>query len=51
MGWQHELTEKSLQVLASISPTATVGLTTSAPNVLAAVTQPEADTPSVKENF
>ncbi len=42
--------KKSLRVLAGITLAATVGLTAAAPNVLA-VTQPEADTPLVKENL
>jgi alpha-glucosidase len=45
------LSKKSLRALASISLAASVGLTTTAPNVMAAVTQPEADTPLVKEKL
>jgi|APAga8741244001_1050109.scaffolds.fasta_scaffold02883_2 alpha-glucosidase len=44
------LSKKSLRVLASLSIAATVGLTATAPNVLA-VTQPEADTPLTKDKL
>ncbi|RBW68304.1 glycoside hydrolase family 31 protein [Bacillus taeanensis] len=46
-----KLSKKSLRVLASVSLATAIGFTAEAPNVLAAVTQPEPDTPLVKENL
>ncbi|WP_141431970.1 glycoside hydrolase family 31 protein [Bacillus sp. 03113] len=45
------LKKKSLKVLASLSLAAAVGFTSAAPSALAAVTQPEADTPLQKEKL
>ncbi|MGP7818720.1 glycoside hydrolase family 31 protein [Niallia sp. 01092] len=51
MGKVKQKQKTPLKVIASLSLAAAVSLTTVAPNALAAVTQPEPDTPLVKENL